>query len=153
MIKGDRKPNCGICGTLKVERKNRLTCPKCARRYALEYYHSNPKKPLTDNQKTAKYKNRKKVRESGLTNQKVYAMKMRYGITELQYINLSKKQKGKCGVCSKPLTNDTLVDHNHLTGEVRGLLCRHCNFALGLFKDNITNLKQAIKYLRTIVRT
>ena len=147
MIKGDRKTNCGICKSLKIERNGRSICPICARRYALDFYHKNPKKPLTDLQKESKYKNRKKTRKSGLSNQKVYAMKHRYGITEEEYLTISKRQNDLCGVCREKLSNDVLVDHDHTTGNVRGLLCRHCNFALGLFKDDINKLKQAISYL------
>ena len=39
------------------------------------------------------------------------------------------------------------VDHCHVTGNVRGLLCRACNLALGQFEDNIKTLNKAIKYL------
>ena len=53
-----------------------------------------------------------------------------YGITIDQYEELLKKQDYKCGVClrHKDEFNKALaVDHNHSTGEVRGLLCQHCN--------------------------
>ena len=40
-----------------------------------------------------------------------------------------------------------VVDHCHKTGKIRGLICDSCNVGLGRFKDNIDNLKNAIKYL------
>jgi hypothetical protein len=40
------------------------------------------------------------------------------------------------------------VDHNHISGLVRGLLCRNCNNGLGQFKDNIETLEKAITYLK-----
>lgn len=39
------------------------------------------------------------------------------------------------------------IDHNHTTGEVRGLLCSNCNTILGLCNDNIIILQSAISYL------
>ena len=40
------------------------------------------------------------------------------------------------------------IDHKHLTGEVRALLCGNCNKAIGLLKESITNLENAINYLK-----
>lgn len=53
-----------------------------------------------------------------------------YGITLEQYDDLLKKQKGCCPVCERHHTEikgSLCVDHNHKTGEIRGLLCTYCN--------------------------
>ena len=68
-----------------------------------------------------------------------------YGITHDEYQNLLAAHQGKCGVCSSE--SDLRIDHDHKTGAVRGLLCHHCNVALGHFKDSIDVLKNAIEYL------
>ena len=46
-------------------------------------------------------------------------------------------------ICSK-----CKVDHNHSTGEVRGLLCARCNTAMGLFGDSLSLMENAINYLK-----
>lgn len=65
--------------------------------------------------------------------------------------------RGKCGICNEPMTRPeksrgqimtcVSVDHCHETGKVRGLLCSGCNKGLGMLKDNINILKNAIKWL------
>lgn len=69
------------------------------------------------------------------------------------------KQNGSCAICKKPPSNFRLaVDHEHAVGEnkrdplekrhrVRGLLCWHCNSAIGKFKDNPEHLRAAAEYL------
>jgi hypothetical protein len=69
-----------------------------------------------------------------------------------QYEKMFADQRGCCAVCGIKIKDHTLdVDHNHNTGEIRGLLCRECNIALGhLNVDDvgITNLLSAISYLQ-----
>lgn len=76
----------------------------------------------------------------------------RYGITKERFEEMWGEQGGKCSVCSDILVLGTrdgcTVDHNHTTGEVRGLLCGLCNKALGLLKDSPSILEAAIAYLR-----
>lgn len=56
-----------------------------------------------------------------------------------------------CEICGAELRhyakNGSAIDHCHTTGKVRGMLCGHCNKALGLFFDNTATLQQAILYL------
>ncbi len=68
-----------------------------------------------------------------------------YKITYLEYLNLVEKQKGICALCNEP--KQLFIDHEHNTGQVRGLLCRNCNLGLGFFKDNLILLDKAKKYL------
>ena len=57
------------------------------------------------------------------------------------------EQDNRCAICGAMPKKPLFVDHCHVTGKVRGLLCVSCNTALGLLKDSITALEQAIKYL------
>ena len=60
---------------------------------------------------------------------------------------LFKNQKGVCAVCGEVLTLKYHIDHDHLTGKIRGLLCRGCNLGLGFFQDSVPKLMAAIQYL------
>lgn len=76
----------------------------------------------------------------------------KYGITEEQYEALSKKQNELCAMCGLPqekhgTITKLVVDHNHITGGVRGLLCDSCNLLLGFAKDDVRLLEKAIEYL------
>lgn len=73
----------------------------------------------------------------------------KYGISLATFKELLEEQKGVCKICSLPCTSgrQLSVDHDHLTGKVRGLLCGNCNKGLGSFKDNINLLKKAMEYL------
>jgi len=66
-------------------------------------------------------------------------------------------QKCLCGICAEPISLESgklierrykaHLDHDHLTGKIRGLLCGHCNLLLGFSQDDIKILKGAIDYL------
>lgn len=73
-----------------------------------------------------------------------------YGITLDQYNEMLEDQGGVCAICGKPDEVEgrrMAIDHNHDTGEVRGLLCGNCNRGLGNFQDNIEMLEKAKDYL------
>lgn len=70
-----------------------------------------------------------------------------YGITIDNFYQMIHDQKNKCAICRQPFTETPHIDHCHKTGKIRGLLCRHCNYGLGNFKDKKQNLTNALKYL------
>lgn len=55
------------------------------------------------------------------------------------------KKNNTCAICSKKVKLN--VDHDHVTGKVRGLLCQNCNLGLGRFMDNPNLLEKAVQYL------
>lgn len=71
----------------------------------------------------------------------------KYGLTKDTYLAMVKSHCGRCAICNS-LGKELQVDHCHVTGKVRGLLCVGCNTALGKFKDDIRQLQSAIEYLR-----
>jgi|ERR1035437_619559 hypothetical protein len=75
-----------------------------------------------------------------------------YGLTTEDYLTMLKAQQGVCAICQATqsdhgMTDDFLVDHDHRTGKVRGLLCVRCNSGLGHFRDNPELMLAAIAYL------
>jgi len=81
--------------------------------------------------------------------QRKYTLQSKYGLTVEQYEAMVTAQDGKCAICTDVLTpgRDTHVDHNHTTGENRGLLCNNCNLALGHMADDANRLLAAAAYL------
>jgi hypothetical protein len=74
-----------------------------------------------------------------------YHLKARYGITAAEYDVLLAEQGGLCALCrERPAEH---VDHDHVFGHVRGLLCSCCNQGLGNFRDQLTHLRAAVDYL------
>lgn len=67
--------------------------------------------------------------------------------TEADYAAMHADQDGKCAICSTPRSRLS-VDHDHITGKNRGLLCSQCNWGLGQFRDNPQLLENAIRYLK-----
>ena len=79
-----------------------------------------------------------------------YRRKAKYGITPEQFNDMYDSQGGKCKICGGEIINGTkscCVDHCHITGEIRGLLCSRCNQGLGLFQDSSSYLTRAAEYL------
>ena len=75
-----------------------------------------------------------------------------YGISIEEYEQMNEAQGGLCQICGDPQGGkhahmDLFVDHDHETGEVRGLLCHGCNVALGSMRDDPTLLRKAANYL------
>lgn len=72
----------------------------------------------------------------------------KYGITVEQYDAMYQEQNGVCYICGEPEYHRALsIDHNHVTGKVRGLLCSNHNRALGLLNDDPDLLLKAHVYL------
>ena len=81
----------------------------------------------------------------------------RYGITQQDYNNQFKLQKGRCAICDIEFDSTIKelrpqIDHDHKTKKVRGLLCGPCNKGLGFFKDDPARLIKASSYLFSVIR-
>lgn len=87
-------------------------------------------------------------------------LKTKYGIDFADFDALLSSQDGRCVICQHELVyglpkgsrpeegqREAVVDHDHATGDVRGILCRQCNSGLGLLGDNVEALTAALSYL------
>ena len=145
---------CKACGQVLSSNAKTYCCVECTPAFIgrLEYakdYHQKHKKERAKKAKekwgTSKYKQCAKNS----------ALKRKYGITLIEYHKMLEEQKGVCKICGKPSTakdryggvKKLHVDHNHKTGEIRGLLCVKCNQAIGLFGESKEVLQNAIFYL------
>lgn len=133
---------CKICRKLGKKRdKNSLTkkCSKCNKEFpnTSDYFFE--------------YKNKKQTRfrsicKSCHVDQNMSShFKNRYGKTKDEIDLLKKQQYNKCAICGKEC--ELFVDHEHKSNKFRGLLCTQCNTGIGMLKDDVTILDNAIKYI------
>ena len=75
-----------------------------------------------------------------------------YGITREEYRTVYFRQGGVCAICKQPERTERnmllAVDHDHVTGHFRGLLCSHCNRAIGLLRDSPKIIEAAARYVK-----
>ena len=71
----------------------------------------------------------------------------KYGITLEEYNEMAKDGCDICGKTSEENKGCLIVDHDHETGKLRGVLCTVCNTGLGKLGDNVAGLTRALEYL------
>lgn len=71
----------------------------------------------------------------------------KYGITLEQYELMLEAQGQSCAICLSEFDGTPHIDHDHVTQQVRGLLCMSCNVSIGRMKDDAEALRRAAKYL------
>jgi hypothetical protein len=113
----------------------------------LAEYNRNWRKANVSSYKEKKRKYNELNKEAISISRRERHLRLTYNLTIDEYENLLKSQNSECGICKEPFTKRPHIDHDHVTGKVRGLLCGDCNVALGGFKDNVNFLQNAIDYL------
>lgn len=125
------------CGA--ADRYKSGECRPCRLERSRRWSRENPEKVAAISARWSRA-NPDKVRDGYL--------RRKYGITLEQEIALREAQDGKCAICQDKPEGDWLhVDHDHETGTVRGMLCGNCNMAIGLLRESIATLTNAITYL------
>lgn len=91
---------------------------------------------------------------------KTYHKLKKFNLSLKQYKQIIKEQNNRCLICGKNFDDiyrnlkqnhvyyTPRIDHDHKSGKVRGILCHHCNTALGSFNENPFILLRALKYLK-----
>lgn len=119
-----------------------------AQRRANREYYENNKEKLKEQQRKYRRDNKEKIREQRKHwkhSQPEHARKRNrryrrspsksisgyYKISSSDCLEMLKNQKGLCAICKKDITEKNFVDHDHVTGKIRGLLCMKCNISLG----------------------
>jgi len=95
---------------------------------------------------------RKRENDCNRERNKWRAILKKYGITKDQWEDRFSQQGSRCAVCpaiEPGWERGWVVDHDHKTGRIRGLLCVNCNLLVGHAKDNPSTLRNAAKYLET----
>ena len=131
------------------------TCNKCGINQPIDnYYHSRRKGDKRTDERSYECKlcTLKRVKENhDPVRARDRHLRKKYGITLEQFNEMLEKQNGRCACCGtdKPggKHNVFCVDHDHITGKVRELLCKDCNIVLGLVEDSPEHLQRLIEYI------
>lgn len=137
---------CSLCSQ-DYEKNCKSHASRCNPCYQKEYYRKDKPRRLQLNREWRKNNPDKRSIQSWKEHRK-----KAYGLTDEMFMSLYNSQEGRCAICK--IKKDfkgrygLYVDHDHLSGIVRALLCMNCNAGLGQFKDNLGNLQTAVEYLK-----
>jgi hypothetical protein len=159
---------CKVCGEIKplgefyraagMADGHRSDCKACNLAAKAARYRLNPE---PDKERVRRWRREhpeeyaallRRWRESGSKKaaDRRYHLKRKFGLTPEDYERMLRNQSGGCAICGAPPPpgKSLHIDHDHVTGEVRGLLCFKHNNALGDFDDDPELLHRALRYLR-----
>ena len=125
--------------------------PDKKRAWHAQWRRANPEKIKAN---AAAYRTKHGIRIKA--NHRRNHLRYKFNLTIAEFNRLLKKQRGKCAICGTKETSPLkcfVVDHDHSTGAVRGLLCFHCNAGIGHLKDDPLLLRAAYAYLKKAART
>jgi hypothetical protein len=122
--------------TCKLRMHRHTICKGCDSKRAMKHKDDNPRKTAVNHRK--------------------YFLKRNYKLSQDDYKRMHESQGGRCMICGEKeksvlsksgRTKELSVDHDHTTGEVRGLLCHACNVGVGHFRDDPDLMRAAISYV------
>lgn len=153
------------CTSINCNKEARYTKGRypglCVNHYHLARYYANKDKWKANQKRYTKRLH--EMEQSGSTPSALKNKRLRSGRNNLRYqcervgITIEqreeqlKKQNNKCAVCGvdfNQLKRRPAIDHDHITGKFRGLLCTNCNTSLGLLKENREIILNLLSYLK-----
>jgi hypothetical protein len=121
---------------------------KDKKEYSREY-HKNHRNNILERKRMYYIDNKERIQKYHKQRHRFQHLKRLYGITVEDYGRMFIEQNGRCAICGKhqlELSCILGVDHDHVTGKIRGLLCVNCNRNLGIL-ENIEFVEKVKKYL------
>lgn len=120
------------------------SCKACQRHHSISYLAKNPEAHKRVGEDGLTSRQRQVVKNPNLVRD--YGLARRYGLTPESYERLLNEQGNACGICGET-NQEWHVDHDHITGKIRSILCRRCNLAIGFLKDSAKLAAAATTYL------
>lgn len=123
-----------------------------ARKRLEQRYREDPEFREKDLERKRNYHRENRERDNNRSREYYFRKRLEeFGMTLEEYESILHWQNGKCAICRGDQKTKNVVrfclDHNHKTGEFRGLVCANCNSGLGMFNDNPVILRFAHSYL------
>jgi len=133
-------------------------CNKCSEEKPLTtefyYHHFDPKRNKSYFKRYCKQCSIKQTiewRDKTNYSLREALLKREYNMTQDDYDQMLQEQDFCCAICKRHMTEfkrNLAVDHNHTTGEIRGLLCGNCNRTVGFVKENPEIAESLVRYIR-----
>jgi hypothetical protein len=157
-VRGDGKRICKECQRIRTEKYRNKVSPDRKRWESKEVRLASKEKRKADKEyrQTHCKRGHEYTEENTIYYEKfrhcrscsrIRQLERNYGVTEQHVEEMLSNQESSCAICKVPFEGTPRVDHDHETGDVRGLLCHSCNTLLGHAKDSVETLKSAIEYL------
>jgi hypothetical protein len=137
------RPECKTCNLAEKARRHAEN-PEPARERTRAWHEIPENRERTK----ANHERYKQDGRKAISNRRSH-LKRKYGITLEEYEERLTAQGGVCAICRRPPRPDISlhVDHNHVTGELRGLLCFSCNITVGHVREDADHLASIARYL------
>ena len=145
---------CSRCGGVR-DGAHQSYCKACYTAYMKEHREKNRE---AYNAAQRRYYQNHGPEVRAMMSDRMYESKLRnqYGLTVEDVQRLFASQSGLCAICKREIflrkknaADSAALDHNHDTGQVRGLLCGNCNKALGQFYEDPVLLRAAATYIES----